>query len=47
MDLQGGWETDESMEEAVLRETMEEAGVKGKVEVSKYWELILELIGSA
>ncbi|KAK4800660.1 hypothetical protein SAY86_021147 [Trapa natans] len=28
----GGWETDESMEEAALRETMEEAGVKGKVE---------------
>ncbi|PKI77835.1 hypothetical protein CRG98_001799 [Punica granatum] len=28
----GGWEIDESMEEAALRETIEEAGVKGKVE---------------
>ncbi|KAJ4713566.1 Nudix hydrolase mitochondrial-like [Melia azedarach] len=28
----GGWEIDESMEEAVLRETLEEAGVIGKVE---------------
>ncbi|KAK4749137.1 hypothetical protein SAY87_026586 [Trapa incisa] len=28
----GGWETDESMEEAALRETMEEAGVKGEVQ---------------
>ncbi|KAK4747150.1 hypothetical protein SAY87_026187 [Trapa incisa] len=30
----GGWETDESMEEAALRETMEEAGVKGDVQKS-------------
>ncbi|KAK9115131.1 hypothetical protein Syun_021928 [Stephania yunnanensis] len=28
----GGWETDESKEEAALRETLEEAGVVGKVE---------------
>ncbi|KAK6931307.1 NUDIX hydrolase domain [Dillenia turbinata] len=28
----GGWESDESMEEAALRETIEEAGVIGKVE---------------
>ncbi|KAJ4959877.1 hypothetical protein NE237_019787 [Protea cynaroides] len=28
----GGWETDESIEEAALRETVEEAGVKGKVQ---------------
>ncbi|KAH7529225.1 nudix hydrolase 18, mitochondrial [Ziziphus jujuba] len=28
----GGWEIDESMEEAALRETIEEAGVLGKVE---------------
>ncbi|KAI3920827.1 hypothetical protein MKW98_005653 [Papaver atlanticum] len=27
----GGWEIDESMEEAALRETLEEAGVKGEV----------------
>jgi len=31
---QGGWETDESMEQAALRETIEEAGVVGSVEVS-------------
>ncbi|XP_062118112.1 nudix hydrolase 18, mitochondrial-like [Humulus lupulus] len=28
----GGWERDESMEEAALRETLEEAGVGGEVE---------------
>ncbi|KAG5013284.1 hypothetical protein JHK86_025545 [Glycine max] len=28
----GGWETDESMEQAALRETIEEAGVVGSVE---------------
>nr|GMD00698.1 nudix hydrolase 18, mitochondrial-like [Ipomoea batatas] len=28
----GGWETDETMEAAVLRETMEEAGVVGEIE---------------
>ncbi|XP_043703519.1 nudix hydrolase 18, mitochondrial-like [Telopea speciosissima] len=28
----GGWEIDESIEEAALRETLEEAGVKGKVQ---------------
>ncbi|PON60727.1 Dihydroneopterin triphosphate diphosphatase [Trema orientale] len=28
----GGWELDESMEDAALRETVEEAGVRGKVE---------------
>lgn len=31
---QGGWELDESMEEAAIRETMEEAGVLGEVGVS-------------
>lgn len=33
MYLQGGWEIDESMEEAASRETLEEAGVVGKIEV--------------
>ncbi|XVF50418.1 hypothetical protein PTKIN_Ptkin04bG0098200 [Pterospermum kingtungense] len=28
----GGWEKDESMEEAAIRETLEEAGVLGKIE---------------
>lgn len=27
----GGWETDESAEEAAVRETLEESGVKGKI----------------
>lgn len=40
---QGGWESDESMEEAVSRETIEEAGVLGEIEVSKDRTLILEL----
>ena len=29
----GGWETDETKEEAAVRETLEEAGVEGKLEV--------------
>lgn len=32
-DNQGGWEMDESIKEAALRETLEEAGVRGIVEV--------------
>lgn len=32
----GGWEKDESMEEAAIRETLEEAGVLGSIEVSIY-----------
>lgn len=31
--MQGGWEIDESLEEAASRETFEEAGVVGEVEV--------------
>ena len=31
--MQGGWETDESKTEAALRETEEEAGVLGIIEV--------------
>lgn len=34
MFYQGGWEKDESIREAALRETVEEAGVDGIVEVS-------------
>lgn len=33
MIIQGGWELDESLEEAALRESLEEAGVIGLVEV--------------
>lgn len=33
MKKQGGWESDESVEEAACRESLEEAGVVGKVEV--------------
>lgn len=32
--LQGGWEDDESLEAAARRETVEEAGVRGSIEVS-------------
>ena len=31
---QGGWETDETVEDAAARETVEEAGVRGQLEVS-------------
>jgi 8-oxo-dGTP pyrophosphatase MutT (NUDIX family) len=31
--IQGGWELDESLEEAACRESLEEAGVIGIVEV--------------
>lgn len=31
--MQGGWEIDESLEEAASRETFEEAGVVGEVQV--------------
>ena len=31
--IQGGWENDESMEQAAVRESIEEAGVVGNVEV--------------
>lgn len=33
MKLQGGWEIDETLKDAALRETFEEAGVLGDVEV--------------
>lgn len=32
---QGGWEDDESLEAAARRETVEEAGVRGSIEVSQ------------
>lgn len=32
-DLQGGWEDDETVEAAAQRETVEEAGVRGSIEV--------------
>lgn len=34
--IQGGWENDESIEDAALRETVEEAGVVGDVEVGSF-----------
>lgn len=34
MPYQGGWETDETIKEAALREALEEAGVQGNVQVS-------------
>ena len=33
IDYQGGWELDETIKQAASRETYEEAGVKGNVEV--------------
>lgn len=39
--MQGGWEDDEDVYEAACREAMEEAGVKGNINVSPYlsWPL--------
>lgn len=34
--LQGGWELDESCPEAAARETVEEAGVRGTLEVQSH-----------
>lgn len=34
VDSQGGWEADETVEAAAARETVEEAGVRGSLEVS-------------
>lgn len=33
--VQGGWEDDETLEAAARRETVEEAGVRGSIEVSR------------
>lgn len=35
----GGWENDETVEEAALREAVEEAGVRGELLVMKNWSL--------
>ena len=34
--VQGGWETDETLEQAAHRETVEEAGVRGRLLVRSY-----------
>ena len=41
INLQGGWEMDESMEEAAMRKTLEEVGVIGSVEVSVSSNIII------
>lgn len=40
---QGGWEMDESKEDAARRETIEEAGVDGKVQVSFFRTNLLSI----
>ena len=52
MICQGGWETDEDIFEAAERETVEEAGVVGDVQVSPFRFLIrlfflTEVIGTS
>ena len=42
INMQGGWETDESKTEAALRETEEEAGVLGIIEVNEFNQLIAQ-----
>lgn len=42
--VQGGWEINESMEQAALRETIEEAGVMGNIQVSKITPFFLTFI---
>lgn len=44
---QGGWELDESVEEAASRESLEEAGVRGNVEVSEFCHFLEYLISIA
>ncbi|GAB4828728.1 Nudix hydrolase 17, mitochondrial [Ancistrocladus abbreviatus] len=39
----GGWELDESLEEAACRESLEEAGVLGTIEVSDFFLFFCEL----
>ena len=42
---QGGWETDETVEEAACRESLEEAGVRGILQVSfLYMSSIIPMI---
>lgn len=43
---QGGWEEDESIEDAALRETVEEAGVVGDVEVGSFPNQISSLVAT-
>lgn len=38
--LQGGWEDDESIDEAACREAFEEAGVKGLISVGALLDLL-------
>ena len=39
--FQGGWENDETVEEAAVREAIEEAGVRGDLMVSTYIVIII------
>ena len=43
LNYQGGWELDETIEQAAMRETMEEAGVLGHVAVSVCKYISLDL----
>lgn len=45
--VQGGWETDEELREAAMRETVEEAGVRGELEVRLIDKAGAELPGGA
>lgn len=44
--LQGGWESDETVEEAACREALEEAGVRGvlKVRPNKRLKYLIHLL---
>jgi len=42
--LKGGWENDETVEEAAVREAIEEAGVRGDLMVRNMNLLTLELL---
>lgn len=41
---QGGWEDDETVEEAACREALEEAGVKGILNVCPFSCLIIAIV---
>lgn len=42
--LQGGWELDESVEEAACRESLEEAGVLGDVQVDNNFQVTVRMV---
>lgn len=45
--MQGGWEADETVEAAAARETVEEAGVRGVLEVCNFLDTCPSILWAA